>query len=40
MLEVCPTQMGKAKLLIVDDDQDIQWLLGHRLKNEGYETAV
>lgn len=39
MLEVCPTTMPKAKILIVDDDQDIRRLLGHRLKNEGYEAV-
>jgi CheY-like chemotaxis protein len=31
--------MPKAKILIVDDDQDIRRLLGHRLKMEDYETA-
>src|ERR687891_236701 len=31
--------MSKAKILIVDDDQDIRRLLGHRLKNEGYEAV-
>jgi DNA-binding response OmpR family regulator len=39
MLEVCPTTMPKAKILIVDDDQDIRRLLAHRLKNEGYEAV-
>ncbi|MGH3030629.1 MAG: response regulator [Gaiellaceae bacterium] len=31
--------MGKAKILIVDDDQDIRRLLAHRLKAESYETV-
>src|SRR5918995_6326377 len=31
--------MSEAKILIVDDDQDIRRLLGHRLKNEGFETV-
>jgi CheY-like chemotaxis protein len=31
--------MAKAKILIVDDDQDIRRLLGHRLKAEAYETV-
>jgi two-component system response regulator MtrA len=31
--------MAEAKILIVDDDQDIRRLLAHRLKNEGFETA-
>jgi len=39
MLEVCPTEMTKAKILIVDDDQDIRRLLGHRLKHEGYDAV-
>lgn len=39
MLEVCPTTMPKAKILIVDDDQDIRRLLGERLKNERYEAV-
>jgi DNA-binding response OmpR family regulator len=29
--------MALAKILIVDDDQDIRHLLGHRLKTQGYE---
>jgi DNA-binding response OmpR family regulator len=31
--------MAAAKILIVDDDQDIRRLLGIRLKSEGYETV-
>ncbi|HJS69897.1 MAG TPA: hypothetical protein VJ744_03765 [Gaiellaceae bacterium] len=31
--------MAEAKILIVDDDQDIRRLLGHRLTNEGFETV-
>ena len=31
--------MAKAKILIVDDDQDIRRLLGHRLKADDYETV-
>jgi DNA-binding response OmpR family regulator len=31
--------MAEAKILIVDDDQDIRRLLGHRLKSEGYEPV-
>jgi DNA-binding response OmpR family regulator len=31
--------MSEAKILIVDDDQDIRRLLGHRLKNEGFEAV-
>ncbi len=31
--------MALAKILIVDDDQDIRRLLGHRLKSEGYEPV-
>jgi DNA-binding NtrC family response regulator len=31
--------MAEAKTLIVDDDQDIRRLLGHRLENEGFEAV-
>jgi DNA-binding response OmpR family regulator len=31
--------MAMAKILIVDDDQDIRQLLGHRLKARGYEAV-
>lgn len=31
--------MAEAKILIVDDDQDIRRLLGHRLKSEGYQPV-
>lgn len=31
--------MAEAKILIVDDDQDIRRLLGHRLKSDGYEPV-
>ena len=31
--------MAEAKILIVGDDQDICRLLGHRLKNEGFEAV-
>jgi DNA-binding response OmpR family regulator len=31
--------MSEAKILIVDDDQDIRRLLGHRLKSEGFEAV-
>jgi DNA-binding response OmpR family regulator len=31
--------MAKAKILIVDDDQDIRRLLGHRLKADDYDTV-
>jgi DNA-binding response OmpR family regulator len=31
--------MAEAKILIVDDDQDIRRLLAHRLKSEGFEAV-
>lgn len=31
--------MGSPKILIVDDDQDIRQLLGHRLKARGYDPV-
>jgi CheY-like chemotaxis protein len=31
--------MSARKILIVDDDQDIRQLLGHRLKTQGYEAV-
>jgi CheY-like chemotaxis protein len=31
--------MAMAKILIVDDDQDIRQVLGHRLKARGYEAV-
>lgn len=39
MLQSLPAAMAKAKILIVDDDQDIRRLLGHRLKADDYETV-
>jgi DNA-binding response OmpR family regulator len=32
-------KMAAAKILIVDDDQDIRQLLGHRLKAQGYQAV-
>lgn len=39
MVQSVKHDMAKAKILIVDDDQDIRRLLGHRLKTEDYETV-
>lgn len=39
MLQSMSIFMAKAKILIVDDDQDIRRLLAHRLKAEDYETV-
>ena len=39
MLQSLSRSMAKAKILIVDDDQDIRRLLGHRLKADDYETV-
>ncbi|MEO8291109.1 MAG: response regulator [Gaiellaceae bacterium] len=37
MLQTLSDQMTGAKILIVDDDQDVRRLLGHRLKADGFE---
>jgi DNA-binding response OmpR family regulator len=39
MLQTMSNLVAKAKILIVDDDQDIRRLLAHRLKAESYETV-
>jgi CheY-like chemotaxis protein len=39
MVQSLIEHMASAKILIVDDDQDIRQLLGHRLKGHGYETV-
>jgi DNA-binding response OmpR family regulator len=39
MVQSVKQDMAKAKILIVDDDQDIRRLLGHRLKADDYETV-
>jgi CheY-like chemotaxis protein len=39
MVQSLIEHMAEAKILIVDDDQDIRHLLGHRLKAHGYEAV-
>jgi DNA-binding response OmpR family regulator len=39
MVQSLIEHMADAKILIVDDDQDIRHLLGHRLKAQGYEAV-
>jgi CheY-like chemotaxis protein len=39
MLQSLKKEMAGAKILIVDDDQDIRRLLGIRLKGRGYEPV-
>jgi DNA-binding response OmpR family regulator len=39
MVQSLIERMADAKILIVDDDQDIRHLLGHRLKAQGYEAV-
>jgi CheY-like chemotaxis protein len=39
MVQSLLRDMAMAKILIVDDDQDIRQLLGHRLKARGYEAV-
>jgi DNA-binding response OmpR family regulator len=39
MVQSLIESMADAKILIVDDDQDIRHLLGHRLKAQGYEAV-
>ena len=39
MLQSLSRSMAKAKILIVDDDQDIRRLLGHRLKAADYDAV-
>jgi DNA-binding response OmpR family regulator len=39
MVQSVSSLVARAKILIVDDDQDIRRLLAHRLKAESYETV-
>jgi DNA-binding response OmpR family regulator len=39
MVQSVKQAMANAKILIVDDDQDIRRLLGHRLKADDYQTV-
>jgi DNA-binding response OmpR family regulator len=39
MVQSVKQAMANAKILIVDDDQDIRRLLGHRLKAADYQTV-
>ena len=39
MVQSLLRHMDKTKILVVDDDQDIRQLLGHRLKARGYEAV-
>jgi DNA-binding response OmpR family regulator len=39
MVQSVKQAMANAKILIVDDDQDIRRLLGHRLKASDYQTV-